>query len=145
MSETRKLGFGSIAINPGELRNDLFITIVRGNFDRGKPGTSSRNIEVVLSVCDGDSREVCGGVLASSQGGPSSPALLHHNNSPTWEETFRLDIDIDQFHSEGTHLKLEYYHCSLKERLERKMLGFSWLELMRGNGTVIRYFRKISN
>ena len=27
------------------VRNDLFITIVRGTFDRGKPGTS-KNIEV---------------------------------------------------------------------------------------------------
>ncbi len=39
------MGFGHVVM-PGDLRNDLFVTIVRGTFDRGKPGTSGRNIEV---------------------------------------------------------------------------------------------------
>ena len=39
------MGFGHVVM-PGDFRNDLFVTIVRGTFDRGKPGTSGRNIEV---------------------------------------------------------------------------------------------------
>ena len=45
LTETRKLGFGPVVM-PGDLRNDLFVTVVRGTFDKGKPGTSGRNIEV---------------------------------------------------------------------------------------------------
>ena len=94
--------------------------------------------QVVMSMYDGDGNELHSGVVASSGGGPQCPAVFYHNNNPVWEETFRLDIGLDMFQSEDTHLRLEYYHCSVKERQERKLIGFSWLELMRGDGTVIR-------
>ena len=87
---------------------------------------------------DGDGNELHGGVVAACGGGPPCPAVFYHNNNPVWEETFRLDIGLDMFQTEDTHLRLEYYHCSVKERQERKLIGFSWLELMRGDGTVIR-------
>ena len=132
------MGFGH-AVMPGDLRNDLFVTIVRGTFDRGKPGTSGRNIEVVIIVSDGEGNEIPGAVVSAS--GPGSgclnPAVLCHNNTPVWEEVFRLDLGVDTFQRPGTHLRMEYYHCSLKERQERKLVGFSWLELMRNDGTVI--------
>merc|ERR550532_3441785 len=38
----------------------------------------------------------------------------------------------------GCHLRLDYYHCSVKEKQERKMVGFSWLEVMTADGTVIK-------
>ena len=91
-----------------------------------------------MSVYDGDGNELHGGVVAASGGGPPCPAVFYHNNNPVWEETFRLDIGLDMFQAEDTHLRLEYYHCSVKERQERKLIGFSWLEIMRGDGTVIR-------
>ena len=44
LTETRRLGLGPVV--PGLVRNDLFVTVVRGTFDKGLPGLSGRNIEV---------------------------------------------------------------------------------------------------
>ena len=137
LPETRKLGFAPI-IMPGEWRNDLFVTLVRGQFDKGKPGTSARNIEVVLSVFSGDGLEVRGAVMSASSGAPSNSSVFYHNNNPCWEETFRLEIPVEIFQRPGSHLRLEFYHCSVKEKQERKLVGFSWQEVMTGEGTVIQ-------
>ena len=48
--EARRLGFPNV-IMPGEIRNDLYLTLDRGNFDRGGK-TASRNIEVSVIVID---------------------------------------------------------------------------------------------
>lgn len=95
--------------------------------------------QVVMIVSDGEGNEIPGAVVSASgaEAGCLHPAVLCHNNSPVWEEVFRLDLGVDTFQRPGTHLRLEYYHCSLKERQERKLVGFSWLELMRDDGTVI--------
>ena len=94
----------------------------------------------MIGVYDCDGNEIHGGVVAACGGGPNCPTLYYHNNTPMWDETFRIDIGQDLFQMEGTHLRLEYYHCSVKDkdRQERKLIGFSWLELMRGDGTVIK-------
>ena len=123
---------------PGDWRNDLFVTLVKGQFEKGKPGTSGRNIEVVLSVLDGDGLEVAGAVVAASSGGCHNSAVFYHNNNPHWDETFRLQIPVEMFQRLGCHLRLDYYHCSVKEKQERKMVGFSWLEVMTADGTVIK-------
>ena len=91
-----------------------------------------------MGVYDGDGNQLHGGVVGASNGGHQYPAVLYHNNTPVWEETFRIDIPVDMYQTEGTHLRLEFYHCSVKERQERKLVGFSWVELMRSDGTVIR-------
>ena len=92
-----------------------------------------------MIVSDGEGNEIPGAVVSASGAGAGclNPAVLCHNNSPVWEEVFRLDLGVDTLQRPGTHLRLEYYHCSLKERQERKLVGFSWLELMRDTGTVI--------
>ena len=93
-----------------------------------------------MRVCDGEGREIPGSVVSASGVGPGPlhPAVLYHNNTPVWEEVVRLELRVETFQRPGTHLRLEYHHCSLKERQESKQVGFSWLELMRGDGTVIR-------
>ena len=93
-----------------------------------------------MIVSDGEGNEIPGAVVSASGAGSGclNPAVLCHNNAPVWEEVFRLDLGVETFQRPGTHLRLEYYHCSLKERQERKLIGFSWLELMRDDGTVIR-------
>ena len=41
--------------------------------------------------------------------------ILYHNNSPRWNETLRLAVPIDCF--TGSHLRLEFSHCSSSEYL----------------------------
>src|SRR5690349_2850443 len=47
---TRKMGFPDVVL-PGDVRNDLFVTLDRGEFERGGKSTA-KNIEVSVLVCD---------------------------------------------------------------------------------------------
>ena len=51
ISLTNKLGFPDIIL-PGDVRNDLYITLDKGEFERGGKSTS-KNIEVTVMVLDG--------------------------------------------------------------------------------------------
>jgi len=136
MSETRRLGFPPVVM-PGDLRNDLFLTLERGQFDKGKPSISAQNIEVRIGVFGKSGSEIENAIVPASGGGPVNPAVYYNNNSPSWGETVRVEVDIDQFQTEGCHLRLEYRHCSVKEKHEKKLVGFSYIELMQHDGTVI--------
>ncbi|KAM6196171.1 dedicator of cytokinesis protein 2-like [Sarcoramphus papa] len=46
----RKLGFPEI-IMPGDIRNDIYITLLYGDFDKYNK-TTQRNVEVIMCVCD---------------------------------------------------------------------------------------------
>lgn len=51
ISLTKKLGFPDIIL-PGDVRNDLYVTLDKGEFERGGKSTS-KNIEVAVVVLDG--------------------------------------------------------------------------------------------
>lgn len=44
--------------------------------------------------------------------------IVYHHNSPSWMETIRLAVPIDKFY--GSHVRLEYRHCSSKNLLAHK-------------------------
>ena len=136
LSETRRLGFPPVVM-PGDLRNDLYLTLEKGQYDKGKGSISARNIEVRIGVFDRNGAEIVNSIVPASGGGPVFPAIYYHNNNPCWGETVRVEVAIEQFQAEGCHLRLEYRHCSVKEKQEKKLVGFSWIELMRPDGTVI--------
>ncbi|XP_037077735.1 dedicator of cytokinesis protein 3-like [Pollicipes pollicipes] len=133
----RKLGFPDI-IMPGDIRNDLYLTLDRGEFERGGKSTG-KNIEVCVSVVRSDGRvlEDCI-VSASGQAGSRTftSTVLYHNNAPRWGETLRLAVPIESF--SGAHVRLEYSHCSsAKDRAERKLFAFSFACLMDQEGATI--------
>lgn len=41
----------SVVLFPGNVRNDFYVTLLQGEFDRGKKKTP-KNVEVILSVHD---------------------------------------------------------------------------------------------
>uniref|UniRef100_A0A3B3Z9L3 Uncharacterized protein n=1 Tax=Periophthalmus magnuspinnatus TaxID=409849 RepID=A0A3B3Z9L3_9GOBI len=104
---TRKLGFPDV-IMPGDIRNDLYLTLERGDFDLG---SGEPNIPEHRSF------------------------VLYHNNSPRWNEVIKLPIPIDRFR--GSHLRFEFRHCSTKDKGEKKLFGFSFTPLMREDGTTL--------
>ena len=65
------------------------------------------------------------------------PDVFYHSNNPCWGETFRLQVATEQFQADGCHLRLEFRHCSIKDKQEKKLFGSSWLELMQPDHTVI--------
>ncbi|XP_037091368.1 dedicator of cytokinesis protein 3-like [Pollicipes pollicipes] len=134
---TRKLGFPDV-IMPGDVRNDLYLTLERGEFERGGKSTG-KNIEVCVMVVRDEGRVLEDCIV--SAGGQSgcryyNSIILYHNNAPRWGDTIKLAVPIDSFN--GSHLRLEFSHCSsTKERGEKKMFGFAFSRLMDEEGATV--------
>ncbi|XP_051550346.1 dedicator of cytokinesis protein 3-like isoform X6 [Myxocyprinus asiaticus] len=133
---TRKLGFPDV-IMPGDIRNDLYLTLEKGDFERGGKSVQ-KNIEVTMYVlyADGEILKECIS-LGSGEYNISEyrSFVLYHNNSPRWSEVVKLPIPIDRFR--GSHLRFEFRHCSTKDKGEKKLFGFAFTPLMREDGTTL--------
>uniref|UniRef100_A0A3Q3BAW6 Dedicator of cytokinesis 3 n=1 Tax=Kryptolebias marmoratus TaxID=37003 RepID=A0A3Q3BAW6_KRYMA len=133
---TRKLGFPDV-IMPGDIRNDLYLTLERGDFERGGKSVQ-KNIEVTMYVLYADG-EILKDCISLGSGEPHIPEyrafVLYHNNSPRWSEVIKLPIPIDRFR--GSHLRFEFRHCSTKDKGEKKLFGFAFTPLMREDGTTL--------
>ncbi|KAM8799886.1 dedicator of cytokinesis protein 3 [Eudromia elegans] len=133
---TRKLGFPDV-IMPGDIRNDLYLTLEKGDFERGGKSVQ-KNIEVTMYVLYADG-EILKDCITLGSGEPSRSAyhsfVLYHNNSPRWGEIIKLPIPIDRFR--GSHLRFEFRHCSTKDKGEKKLFGFAFTPLMRDDGTTL--------
>uniref|UniRef100_A0A8B9LN99 Dedicator of cytokinesis 4b n=1 Tax=Astyanax mexicanus TaxID=7994 RepID=A0A8B9LN99_ASTMX len=136
VSITRKLGFSDV-IMPGEMRNDLYITLEKGEFDKGGK-TVARNVEITVYTLDMDGQILRGHVTAGS-GEPGADEyhsfVLYHNNSPRWAEQIKLPIPVDMFR--GSHVRFEFRHCSTKDKGEKKLFGFSFVPLMQEDGRTL--------
>lgn len=42
---------------PGDVRNDIYVTLVQGDFDKGSK-TTAKNVEVTVSVYDEDGKKL---------------------------------------------------------------------------------------
>ncbi|XP_034296012.1 dedicator of cytokinesis protein 3 isoform X3 [Pantherophis guttatus] len=136
VSITRKIGFPDVIV-PGDIRNDLYLTLEKGDFERGGKSVQ-KNIEVTMYVlyADGEILKDC----ISLGSGESNRSMYHsfvlyHNNSPRWGEVIKLPIPIDRFR--GSHLRFEFRHCSTKDKGEKKLFGFAFTPLMRDDGTTL--------
>uniref|UniRef100_A0A672JAK8 Dedicator of cytokinesis 4b n=1 Tax=Salarias fasciatus TaxID=181472 RepID=A0A672JAK8_SALFA len=136
VSITRKLGFSDI-IMPGEMRNDLYITLEKGEFEKGGKSVA-RNVEITVYVLDIDGQilKVKINRGSSEPGGDEYHSLvLYHNNSPRWAEQIKLPIPVDMFR--GSHVRFEFRHCSTKDKGEKKLFGYSFVPLMQEDGRTL--------
>lgn len=133
---TRKMGFPDVVL-PGDVRNDLFITLDHGEFERGGKSTA-KNIEVSVLLCD-SSGNVHPDSIFGAAGMESNlyyrSMIIYHNNSPSWNETLRLLVPIEKF--ANSHIRFEFRHCSTRDKSEPKMFGFSFCRLMEHEGATI--------
>lgn len=133
----RKLGLGSYAL-PGKVRNDIFITLERGEFEKGSK-TSAKNVEVsmILMNSAGETMDVILSAASSSLASEVQSVVLYHNNSPRWGETFRLNIP--QMQIADAILVFNIRHCSSTSdsRASDKQSVFAYLKLVKKDGTTI--------
>lgn len=134
---TRKIGFPDI-IMPGDVRNDLFLVIDKGEFERGGKSTA-KNIEVLVSIVDSNGKLIpdcfwCASGIENATNQFRS-MILYHNNSPAWNETIRLNLPIENFST--AHVRFEFRHCSTRERSEPKLFAFSFARLMEPSGAAL--------
>ncbi|KAJ8929040.1 hypothetical protein NQ314_018309 [Rhamnusium bicolor] len=134
---TSKLGFPDV-IMPGDVRNDLYLNLDRGEFERGGKSTG-KNIEVAIVVLDSEKNVIKNCLWgASGMEGTSeyNSMIIYHHNSPAWTENVRLTLPIDKF--AGAHVRLEYRHCSTREKNDKKLFGFSFIRLMDKDGAAVQ-------
>uniref|UniRef100_A0A8B9L244 Dedicator of cytokinesis 4 n=1 Tax=Astyanax mexicanus TaxID=7994 RepID=A0A8B9L244_ASTMX len=136
VSITHRLGFSDI-IMPGEVRNDLYITLERGEFEKGGKSVA-RNVEVTVYLLGGDG-QVLKGLVCPGSGEPGADEfhsfVLYHSNSPRWSEQIKLAVPPELFRA--THLRFEFRHCSTKEKGEKKLFGYSFVPLMQEDGRTL--------
>jgi hypothetical protein len=116
---------------PGDIRNDLFVTLVSAEFEKGRK-TAGRNVDVEMAVVLGDGT-VLPNCLAMGVGEPSASSyhstIYYHNNTPHWNETVKIEIPIDAF--DKAHLRFYFRHCPSQEPRDRQeIFGFAFLPLM---------------
>ncbi|KAK7798702.1 hypothetical protein U0070_000354 [Myodes glareolus] len=145
VSITRKLGFSNIIMpgrwlgvrRSGEMRNDLYITVERGEFEKGGKSVA-RNVEVTMFIVDSNGQPLKDFISFGSGEPPATEYhsfVLYHNNSPRWSELLKLPIPVDKFR--GSHIRFEFRHCSTKEKGEKKLFGFSFVPLMQEDGRTL--------
>ncbi|XP_055698123.1 dedicator of cytokinesis protein 3 isoform X2 [Phlebotomus papatasi] len=133
---TRKMGFPDV-IMPGDVRNDLFLTLERGEFERGGKSTA-KNIEVTVLVYDATGKilsECLWGASGMEPYNTYRTMILYHHNSPCWNETLRLSVPIEKFSM--AHIRFEFRHCSTREKSDPKLFGFSFARLMEPSGATL--------
>lgn len=87
----RKMGFPEVIL-PGDVRNDLYLTLCSGEFSRSAK-TSEKNVEVSISVCN-EHGHTMPGVLSIGAGlgetDEYKSVVYYHDDKPKWLETFKV-------------------------------------------------------
>nr|QGA73380.1 dedicator of cytokinesis protein 3 [Spodoptera frugiperda] len=133
---TAKRGFPDV-IMPGDVRNDLYLTLEKAEFERGGKSTA-KNVLATVTVHDSTGQVINECVWGASGNGSTSyeSVVLYHNNSPAWGEHLRLTVPLETF--TNAHVRIEFRHCSTRDKTERKLYGFAFARLMEASGATLR-------
>lgn len=127
----RLRGFPDI-LSPTESRNDLFITLCNGDFEKGKKATP-RNIEVYISAWleDGQQLRDCFMIGVGEEMRLLTDyvsTVFYHTNAPKWRETLKVVLTPEK--TMRAHLRFLFVHCSSdgKDKADKKF-AFAFLPL----------------
>ncbi|KRY15338.1 Dedicator of cytokinesis protein 1 [Trichinella patagoniensis] len=135
----RKMGFPEV-ISRDDVRNDLFVTLVSGDFTHCT-GRSDKNIEVKVCLVD----ELTNSVLPDSVVNVGvaketfyTSSVFYHQDRPKWFETIKFSIPVEIYGN--VHIRFSFKHRSSNESKDRNDRPFSvsFIRLKQSNGTVIK-------